>query len=95
MTDLLTEDRLTFNQLAKIVGKNPSTIWRWHLSGCRGVKLESYVEGGCRYTTRQAHRRFVEGCTAAANGTSLAVRTPAQRERDIRRAETELDRLGV
>jgi hypothetical protein len=47
MHDLFSEERITLNQLAKETGKNPSTVWRWHLSGVRGgIRLETYVEGG-------------------------------------------------
>ncbi|QEG36354.1 DUF1580 domain-containing protein [Bythopirellula goksoeyrii] len=93
--DIYSEDRITLNQLAKECNRNPSTIWRWHLNGVRGVKLETYVEGGCRFTSRQAHRRFQQRCTDAANGTSPQPRTSIQRERDIERAEKELAKIGV
>jgi hypothetical protein len=97
MTDLFSEERMTLSQLAKEEQVNPSTTWRWYLSGCRGVKLETYVSGGRRYTTRQAFRRFQEACTAASTtGYPVAsTRTPAQRERDIQRAEAELAKMGV
>jgi hypothetical protein len=97
MHDLFSEERLSLNQLAKEERVNPSTTWRWYLSGCRGVKLETYVSGGRRYTTREAFRRFQERCTAAAAGGQSApkVQTPAQRQREIERAERELAEMGV
>ncbi|TWU27541.1 DUF1580 domain-containing protein [Bythopirellula polymerisocia] len=95
MYDLFSEEPISLNQVAKEEGVNPSTPWRWYLSGVRGVKLETIVVGGRRFSTRPALRRFKERCTAAANGASTTVRTPHQRERDIERAEKELAKIGV
>lgn len=95
--NIYNEEPISLNQLAKERNVNSSTTWRWSLTGCRGVKLETFVEGGRRYTTRPAFRRFQEACTAAAAGGTSAPssRTPAQRERDIERAEAELAKMGV
>ena len=38
---------------------NISTIWRWITVGTRGVKLESVLIGGQRYTTDAAIQRFI------------------------------------
>ena len=51
--------------------------------------------GGRRYTTNEAFVRFVEQTTLAANGESPRTRTNRQREAAIRRAERELDALGI
>ena len=37
---------------------NYSTIWRWATHGCTGIVLETTLIGHCRYTSRQALRRF-------------------------------------
>lgn len=37
-----------------------ATLHRWRLRGVRGVKLETLVVGGQRFTSREAIRRFVE-----------------------------------
>jgi hypothetical protein len=96
MQSLLSECRLTLNEAAKRSGVNPSTTWRWALKGVRGVVLETYALGAKRFTTVEALERFTQRCTVAARGTSApSPRTPAQRERDIDRAEQELARLGV
>ena len=39
---------------------NISTIWRWITTGTRGVKLESVLIGGQRYTTDEAIQRFIK-----------------------------------
>ncbi|TWU27394.1 DUF1580 domain-containing protein [Bythopirellula polymerisocia] len=94
--DIFVEDRITLNQLAKELEKSPSTTWRWYLSGANGVKLETFVEGGRRYTTRQAHRRFQQRCTDAANGNTNkpSVHTASRRMREYQKAELELKKQG-
>lgn len=97
MGELYDEERITLGKLAQEREVNPSTTWRWYLTGCRGVKLETFVEGGRRYTTRQAFRRFQDRCTAASSGgqSSPIILTRHQHERDIDRAEAELARMGL
>ena len=87
---LLSEQRLTLNQLAKQEGVNPSTVWRWSLRGVRGVKLETFSVGARRFTTIEAFGRFVDGTTAVAQGEQPQARTNRQREAAIARAEAEL-----
>ena len=36
-----------------------ATLHRWRLSGVRGVKLETCLCGGLRYTSREAIQRFI------------------------------------
>jgi hypothetical protein len=65
---LLTEQKLSLNNLAQREGVNVSTAWRWVLRGVRGIRLESYCAGGRRYTTEPAWVRFCEATTAVAHG---------------------------
>ena len=88
--NLLSEKRLTLNQLAKDERVNPSTVWRWSLRGVRGVKLETFSVGARRFTTSEAFARFVEGTTAAAQGEQPKTRTNRQRDAAIAQAEAEL-----
>ena len=89
---LLKEQKITFAKLAQERGVNVCTVWRWAQRGVRGVRLESFNEGGKRYTTREAHARFVEGTTAAANGTPIqSSRTNRQRAAAVARAEREAE----
>jgi hypothetical protein len=67
-----------------------STLWRWSLRGVKGIRLETVMIGGIRYTSREALERFVARTTAAADGTTPTIRTPAQRQRAIEAAEREL-----
>ena len=75
MSNLLEEQRRS-TQLAQREGVNATTIWRWTLRGVRGgIRLESFIVGGRRYTTEQAFTRFVERITAAADSEQQSLRT--------------------
>lgn len=48
--------------IGKLTGQpkpNVSTMWRWCLKGCKGVKLESVCIGSKRYVTASAIERFI------------------------------------
>lgn len=49
-------------------GKKPnvSTLWRWCLKGCKGVRLASICIGSKRYVTVSAIARFIEERSMAA-----------------------------
>ena len=98
MDHLLRERRISFSALAQREGVNSSTVWRWSLRGCRGVKLESFSIGAKRFTTAEAFARFVEATTAIAQGAPApgpTVRSNRQREAAIRAAEAELAEAGI
>lgn len=65
-----------------------STVIRWILRGCRGVRLQAIRLGGCWHTTVPAVERFV-----AAQQPDPSVRQPeppahaAQRRRAVAKAE--------
>ncbi len=65
MTDtLITEDRISLNELADELGVNRKTVARWMDCGYQGQRLESLRIGRKRFSTRQAAARFL----AALNG---------------------------
>jgi Protein of unknown function (DUF1580) len=66
-----------------------SCIYRWTVTGCRGVILESIQIGGTRCTSLQACLRFVERLTQTTGPQQPAAmpRTPTQRNRAIAAAE--------
>ena len=75
---------------------NLATPWRWIQRGCRGVKLETVLIGGKRYTSVEALQRFVERTTAAADGTStVTASTPSARKKAHEKANRELDAAGI
>lgn len=95
MKNLLEETRLTLTELARRENVAPPTTWRWDKRGVRGVKLETFVIGGRRFTTEEAFARFVERTTAAADGHTPQARTNRQREAAIAQAERELSEAGI
>jgi len=87
--------------LGGITGQKPhvSTLWRWCLKGCHGVKLESICIGGKRFVTRSAIERFVEDSTnrQTPTTTTTVTITPqaaphVMRHNERRRAEIEAAR---
>jgi hypothetical protein len=60
MIDISNEFLLTISAAAKSLPSRPhiSTVWRWIQRGVRGVKLETYLIGGRRFTSREALERF-------------------------------------
>jgi len=97
MIDIQAEQMLTIADAARELPGRPhiSTLWRWIQRGCRGVKLETILLGGMRYTSREALQRFADAVTAAADGKPAPSRTSSQRERAIEAAEAELERAGI
>lgn len=73
-----------------------SCIYRWTVTGCRGVILESVQIGGTRCTSREAVLRFLEQLTQTTGPQRPLVtpRTPAQRSRAITAAEARCEARG-
>ena len=96
---MTNETLLSLPAAARILPGRPhlSTLHRWRLRGVRSVKLETFLIGGRRYTSREALERFIERTTAAANGLSppTSARTQSRRLRSIACAENELDDAGI
>lgn len=115
MIDLrqFAEERpLSLPDAASYIGKltgtakpNVSTLWRWCMKGCKGVKLASICIGGKRYVTVSAIERFIEArsvpdaqeSTTTAASTPRALqhveRLPGRRREEIEAARRKLDRL--
>jgi hypothetical protein len=72
-----------------------STLHRWRLRGVCGIRLETILRGGVRYTSSQAIERFFAATTAAASGEQLTIHTSRQRERAQQQAKAELDAAGL
>jgi len=89
MIDVNSEHIVSFAEAPATLPGRPhiSTLHRWRLRGIRGHRLETCLIGGRRYTSSEALERFVAATTAAAAGEPPPVRTPRQRERDIKAAE--------
>lgn len=86
--------------LANAVGVERTTTWRWATVGCRGVKLAYVQQGGRRYSSRGALKRFFAELTRRSTGSrGQAVSAPAlsaARQRELDRVDRELAaRLGL
>ena len=97
MVNIQSESALSLSQAARSLPGRPhlSTIHRWRLNGVRGVRLETFLVGGRRFTSREALDRFSERVTAAANGEPAPRRTNRQRAAAISQAERELNAAGI
>ena len=87
--DIHKEQLLTLEQAARSLPGHvaPSTIWRWHRKGVRGVRLETVVIGAKRLTSSQALARFATASTAASDRThaiSDANKLPSERDESTR-----------
>ena len=71
-----------------------ATLHRWRLNGVRGVKLETVLIGGLRYTSLEAITRFIQAQNADDTPAVPAI-TPTQRRKQSEAARTELERMGV
>jgi hypothetical protein len=97
MIDVANEQLLTFSEAARMLPGHvhASTLHRWRLCGVRGLKLETVIVGGRRYTSREAIVRFSAAVTEARDGLPSPVRTPHQRQQSIARADHELEQAGI
>ena len=97
MVDVLSEDMVTLTEATKIIPGRPcsSSIWRWYQHGCRGIKLETAIVGGRRFTSREAIERFVRRTTEARNGAPVNSAPCRQRQAAIAKAERELEAAGI
>ena len=93
--DLTTETVFPVAEAPNHIPGHPSqaSVWRWVLKGVGGIKLESILIGGKRFTSAESIQRFCDRRTAAANGEVTP--TSRQREREIRRAEREATEAGI
>ena len=71
-----------------------ATVHRWFMHGLRGgIKLETVLVGGRRFTSREAIQRFVDRLSGD-RGDAVSARTPRQRERAADKANQELAQAG-
>jgi GTP-dependent phosphoenolpyruvate carboxykinase len=95
--DLSTETPVAFSE-AKFPG-NPhiSTRHRWRLQGVRGVKLETFLCGGRRFTTEEAVGRFIAHLNGSTEPSAFAPSraTTAAQQKRIEAARRELRAAGI
>lgn len=71
-----------------------ATLHRWRLRGVRGVKLETVLIGGLRYTSKEAIARFIAAQNADDAPAAPAI-TPTQRRRQAQAAQRALQEAGL
>ena len=77
-------------------GSRPSytTWWRWCRRGVRGIKLETVLLGGRRYTSETAVKEFVAAMPTRDADRFPPACSPQPRDHD-RREEDELRKWGI
>lgn len=88
--NIQSEQLLTLEQAAHSLPGHvaPSTTWRWCRVGIRGIRLESVLIGGKRYTSTAALATFAAALTAAAEtpkGGDVAVEAQPTRDESMQR----------
>jgi hypothetical protein len=93
MLDLSRETPIPITEAHHYIPGDPSrpTVERWHLRGIRGVRLETALVGGRRYTTEEAIGRFLAAC----NGGQPVMPVTERRAAEIARAEAECQAAGI
>lgn len=69
MINIDNEELIPFQEAGALIPGAPSlgSLHRWKSIGIQGVKLETILIGGTRFTSKQAIRRFI----AAQNGIDM------------------------
>lgn len=90
---------LTYGQAAQLLpkGSRPSysTFWRWWNRGIRGVRLETVLVGGKRYTTAAAMQRFAEALSGREQAGSRNASCKTVRRRNARSTEVALRKHNI
>ena len=71
-----------------------ASLHRWRLKGVRGVKLETVLICGLRYTSKEAIARFIAAQNADDVPASPVI-TPTQRRRQSEAARLALQEAGI
>lgn len=70
-----------------------ATLHRWRQRGIRGIKLETWLIGGLRYTSHEAIGRFI--ALQNERDTPAVSITASQRQRQCEAAQVALEKMGV
>ena len=89
---LPNKERFTIREVATILDKNISTIWRWTLRPVRGRKLSRFYIGARVYVSREDLDGFLNTTDTSEN----TVETVLAKNAAARvKAEAELDAAGI
>ena len=95
MIDTKSEQLRLLTKAASAVPGNPhaSTLIRWSLRGLRGIRLETVLVGGRRFTSIEAIARFLARLNDPA---TVPIATVSRaRQEQIARANRQLDSEGL
>ncbi len=92
MIDISTEHVFALAKASRLVDKHVATLYRWTVSGIRGVILESIQIGGTRCTSHEAIQRFAAALSIRqkTGEPAPATRSAIQRTRASEAAAKEL-----
>jgi hypothetical protein len=100
--EILVETLVTIPQASALLppdetGRRPhiATIYRWMLRGVKGVRLETCLVGGKRFTSHEALQRFSEAVTRAAQGKAAVPRQSTRRKQHDEAVDRELQAAGL
>jgi hypothetical protein len=96
MIDVTSESLISISEATLLIPGRPhlATLYRWFQRGVRGgIKLETALVGGRRFTSREAVQRFVDRLSGD-RGNAVRVRTPHPRHRAAEKANDELAKAG-
>jgi len=89
-TSVLFGDFVALGELARRLGKHPSTCMRWVLKGVRGHRLKTHFVGGRRYVLYSDLDEFFQALNATASRCS-----PTPDRRCLDRIDAQLDNEGL
>ena len=95
MIDYKVEDIFPLSRGSTRIKSRPSTatLWRWQSKGLRGVRLETIVIGGRRYTSAEAIDRFLEAINRKKESESAPGKATSSRVREKSDAEARASKL--
>ncbi len=74
----ISEERYSFAEVAKMLDVSLSSVWRWHLTGTKGKKLQSVLVGGRRFVLKSQLDAFC-GMPQTASASQLRRRLAARK----------------
>jgi Protein of unknown function (DUF1580) len=85
MAEYFREDLLRLADAAKIIPSHPhtSTLWRWCLKGVKGVRLQTLVVGGRRYTTMTYLTEFIAHLSASRTTEPIAESSQRTTQKEV------------
>lgn len=96
MIDLKSEAILSLPTAAKSLPGRPhlASLYRWFQRGVRGVRLETILIGGKRFTSHEAIQRFADRLTAIDAGDTMPTDS-RRRQQEKQDAKAKLDKARI